>query len=89
MKKNFVMLFTIVLVISACAAENINDSDVKDSKNLDEKINIEKSVEIAEGEACMPYSPVGQVLYDFEATSGYPEIENISDNYKTATFGLG
>jgi hypothetical protein len=93
MKKIIIVLLFLMIVLSACKSvdlENLNSID------LDEKLNnsnisvVENgNIEIAEGAACSPYSPRGQVLYDFVTTSEYPEIEKINEEYRTATFGLG
>jgi len=44
---------------------------------------------LAEGAYCLPYTPVGQSVYDTEWTGEYPAIESLGDNFKTATFGMG
>ncbi len=41
------------------------------------------------GEACLPYSPEGQVVYDSEWTGDFPEIEAYDKAYATITFGMG
>lgn len=95
MKKNMIMILVIMTILSACSSVNLEKSGTSNTIVLDEKLNNsdiiveDEKIEIIEGAACTPYSPHGQVLYDFETTSEYPEIEKINEDYKTATFGLG
>ncbi|MGB3365846.1 MAG: hypothetical protein WBA54_00005 [Acidaminobacteraceae bacterium] len=93
MKKIIIVILFLMFILSACKSVEMEKLN---SINLDEKLNdsnislVEnENIEIAEGAACSPYSPQGQVLYDFETTSEYPEIEKINEEYRTATFGLG
>jgi len=96
MKKNIVVMLFLMIILSACSSVNLEKSETSNTIALDGKLNnsdisVEENekIEIIEGAACTPYSPQGQVLYDFETTSEYPEIEKINEDFKTATFGLG
>lgn len=50
---------------------------------------VPKIEELSSGQVCLPYSPMGQVVYEAEWTGQYPEIEAYDKPYQTVTFGMG
>ncbi len=44
---------------------------------------------IGSGEFCPVYEPKGEVLYNSSWTGELPSIDDVIEDYRTATFGLG
>jgi len=44
---------------------------------------------IGSGEFCPVYEPKGEVLYNSSWTGELPSLDDVTEDYRTATFGLG
>ena len=93
MKKNIILILSMIFLLFVYGRFKLGSDMEKDlleesnlSVNTEVASKVESKIELAEGEACLPYSPEGQVLYEFEATSEIPEIE-IEEPLKTTFDG--